>query len=91
MDGPKPKIKFKREIRRRRYQSAWITTAPGRMATECCLTNLSQGGAQIIIGAGIDLPSSFTITLVPNTDQQKTCEVVWRRGNTVGLRFVQYD
>jgi PilZ domain len=79
---------MKREVRRRRHQSAWISVdgVPGQY--ECRLSNLSRAGAQIIIGAGTELPGRFAISFVPNTLGKKNCDVIWRRGKTIGVRFV---
>ena len=88
MEGLRSTRMFKREVRRRRYQSAWIK-GEGLAARECRLSDLSQAGAQIIIDAATDLPTRFTVALAPNALQQKSCEVMWRRGRIVGIRFVR--
>jgi hypothetical protein len=79
-------LKFKREIRRRRRQSAWVTLRGHQI--ECRLTNLSQEGAQIVVGRDTELPDRFAISLVPNVPDKKFCEVVWRKGNAMGLKFI---
>ncbi|MBR1279649.1 PilZ domain-containing protein [Bradyrhizobium sp. AUGA SZCCT0283] len=79
---------FTREVRRRRYQSAWITTH-GLADYECRLSNLSQSGAELVVGIGDVLPSRFQIRLVPNSARAKYCEVVWRQGKTIGVRFTR--
>ncbi len=85
-DTRMPKL-VKREVRRRRFQYAWISIDGSRIQHECRLANLSHGGAQIIIEHGIILPERFAIALVPDTPHRKSCEVVWRRGQTVGIKF----
>jgi len=81
------RTRFKREVRRRRYQSAWIT-APGLMTLECRLNNLSQSGAELVVEVADGLPSRFEIGLVPKSAKTKLCEVVWRRGRTIGVKFI---
>jgi hypothetical protein len=34
------------------------------------------------------LPSRFEITLVPNSGRTELCEVVWRQGKTIGVKFI---
>ena len=91
MEELKLKLKFKREVRRRRHHSAWITATDGLAQYECRLTNLSQAGAEIIIDAATELPSYFALAFVPTGATRRSCEVIWRRGKTVGIRFVQQD
>ena len=79
-------LKFKRDNRRRRHQSAWITLRGNRI--ECSLTNLSLGGAQIIVDRDTQLPDRFSLSLVPDVPGKKSCEVIWRRGNAIGLKFI---
>jgi hypothetical protein len=77
----------KREVRRRRYQSAGIT-AHGLTNHECRLSNLSQSGAELVVEVGDVLPSRFEIRLVPNSGRTKLWEVIWRRGKTIGVKFI---
>ena len=79
--------RFKREVRRRRCQSAWIT-ADGLMTHECRLNNLSLSGAELVVEVANVLPSRFEIGLVPNSAKTKRCEVVWRQGRTIGVKFI---
>lgn len=48
--------------------------------------NLSRSGAQVALSGPIELASAFTL-LFENTLQQ--CEVVWRRADCTGVRFVE--
>jgi hypothetical protein len=50
--------------------------------------NLSHGGARIVIAAAIELPHRFALSLVPNIPDRKLCEVIWRHGKTIGIKFV---
>jgi hypothetical protein len=34
------------------------------------------------------LPSRFEIKLVPNSGRIELCEVVWRQGKTIGVKFI---
>ena len=78
-------LKFKRDNRRRRHQSAWIVLRGNQV--ECSLTNLSLGGAQIVVDRDMELPDRFSLSLVPGLPDKKSCAVIWRRGNAIGLKF----
>jgi len=79
-------LRFKRDIRRRRHQSAWVTLRGNQI--ECRLTNLSQAGAQIVVDPDTEFPDRFALSLVPDIPNKKSCEVIWRRGNAMGLKFI---
>jgi len=81
------RIAVKREVRRRRYQSAWIT-AYGLTNYECRLNNLSRSGAELVVEVANVLPSRFEIALVPNSARMRLCEVVWRQRRTIGIKFI---
>lgn len=58
-------------------------------ATEygCAILNISAGGAQIRLPHPIALWT--TVTLAIETIGKLHCRVVWQRGETVALQFVQ--
>ncbi len=84
----RPKLKVKRQqVRRRRHQSAWITLDGGTVNFECGLEDLTQSGAKITVDKAVEVGSRLDIAFVPRA-AARPCEVVWRRGNTLGIRFV---
>jgi hypothetical protein len=89
MDRSLPKPKLKREVRRRRHQSAWIMFDGEATARECRVSDVSQNGAKIIVDVGTEIGTRFGLALVPNHPKRQRCEVVWRRGRTLGIRFMR--
>jgi hypothetical protein len=94
MDNPmateRQKLRQKREPRRRRLnQSAWITIDGGATNRECLVSDVSQNGAKIILDGATDIRGKFGLALVPNHPRRQQCEVVWRRGKILGIRFVR--
>ena len=84
MDRLLPKVK--REVRRRRYISAWIAV-DGMADRECRVADVSQHGAKITIDDAAVVGSRLAITLAPHAPKRE-CEVIWRRGKTLGIKFV---
>ena len=79
----------KRDVRRSVKQPGWITLEGGFAARPCTVLDLSVTGAKITL----DDPNSVTasrIRLAFTRDARtgRACEVVWRRGKTLGVRFV---
>jgi hypothetical protein len=82
-----PKTK-KREVRRMiRQQSAWITLN-GVATTECQIMDISKRGAKIIPGGSSVVPARFELALIQGDQKRKVCEVIWRRGRMLGLKFI---
>lgn len=76
----------RQQVRRRRRQSAWITFDGAATDRECWVVDVSQSGAKIT-GVAAEIGSQFDITLVPRAPKRR-CEVVWRHGNTFGIKFL---
>ena len=87
-----PKLKTQREPRRQlRNRVTWMSLDDGESETkrECTVLDVSPGGAKITTDAAIDVRDRFGLTLAPEHSGRYECEVVWRRGKTYGVKFVQ--
>ncbi len=67
---------------------AWISLDDGLTRIECRVLDVSPGGAKIVTEAAIDVRDVFTLALLPDRPKRQPCEVVWRRGQTYGIKFV---
>ena len=86
-DKPRPKVP--REPRRELHkQPAWITVDNGMTQRECFVLDVAPGGAKIMTDAAIDVSDTLGLELVPAHPKRQPCEVVWRRGNTYGIKFL---
>ena len=85
----KPRTKVQREPRRQvQKQPAWLTVDNGMTKRECLVLDVSPGGAKIMTDAEIDVSDRFALALVPAHPRRQPCEVVWRKGNTYGIKFL---
>jgi PilZ domain len=83
-----PRTKVQREPRRQLHkQPAWITI-DGMTKCECFVMDVSPGGAKIMTDAAFDISDRFGLALVAAHPKRQPCEVVWRRGNTYGIKFL---
>jgi hypothetical protein len=84
-----PRTKVQREPRRQlNKQPAWISLDSGMTELECFVLDVSPGGAKIMTDAAIDIGDTFGLLLVPTHPKRQPCEVVWRRRNTYGIKFL---
>jgi hypothetical protein len=75
---------FKREVRRVRHIKARLVLRDS-CDRDCNVLDVSQHGAKVVVEAGLAVPQRFEIAF---GEQCRLCDLIWRRGNTVGVKFV---
>ena len=85
MSRPREQRKAKRTHRR---QAAWVVLDGGGSKISCVLWDISEGGARIAAAHGNALPDVFGLFLTKDGKSRRFCQVVWRRGSQLGVRFV---
>src|SRR5436305_6525899 len=72
---------------RRRVLKNALIVFNGRYCTHrCFILNMSDSGAQLMPQDAGQCPSEFV--LKPDIGRERDCEVVWRKGGVVGVRYV---
>ena len=79
----------KREIRKSVQQPGWITLDGGFAARPCVVQDLSSTGAKVTVDDPNALPGKLRLAFSRDARTGRRCEVVWRRGTTVGIKFVR--
>jgi hypothetical protein len=79
--------KQKREPRRARQQSAWLTFDDDFVSHECQVLDVSLNGAKLVGEIGVTIGSTFKLSTVPHALVRQRCEVVWCRGKMFGVKF----
>jgi len=79
----------KRESRKSLHQSGWITLEGGFAARQCVVQDMSTTGAKITIDDPNTLPAKLKLAFSRDARTGRNCEVVWRRGKSVGIKFVR--
>jgi PilZ domain len=79
----------KREARKSLQQSGWITLEGGFAARPCVVQDMSTTGARVTIDDPNVLPARLRLAFARDARTGRNCEVVWRRGKSVGVRFVR--
>ena len=72
--------------RRRVLKRALIVFNGGHCSMRCQILNISEVGAQVMPSDILLCTSEFV--LKPDVGDQRNCEVAWRKGTTIGVRFV---
>ena len=79
----------KREVRKSLHREGWITLEGGFAARACVVEDLSESGARITVEDNNTLPARLRLAFSRDARSGRPCEVVWREGRTVGVRFVR--
>jgi hypothetical protein len=82
-------ITTKRETRKSVSQSGWITLDGGFAARPCTVLDLSSTGAKITIDDPNAVTAKARLAFSRDARMGRTCQVVWRRGKTLGIKFIR--
>lgn len=77
-----------RPPRARRNQEAWLVADEGFALRPCKVTDLSDGGARLELDVAERLPKFFRLIFSRTTRAGPQCEMRWRRGRSVGVKFL---
>ncbi len=75
------------EPRRRLARSATISAHDGPSPVPCVVLDISASGARLDVHHAAAIPQRFRL-LIDLEGTERTCEVVWRRENSVGVKFI---
>jgi hypothetical protein len=75
----------RRAARRRALKSGLIAFDGGRCSMTCHILDMSENGARIMPADVVMCPDQFV--LKPLSGPERACEVVWRKGMRIGVRF----
>jgi hypothetical protein len=82
-------ITTEREARKSVRQSGWITLDGGFAARPCTVLDLSSAGAKITIDDPNAVAAKVRLAFSRDARTGRTCQVVWRRGKTIDIKFVR--
>ena len=77
----------KRDARKSVHQPGWITLDGGFAVRQCVVENMSTTGAKITVNDSGTLPARLRLATSRDTRTGRACEVVWRRGKSLGVKF----
>lgn len=84
---PTDKQKQPRAAMRQRVLKAGKILPPGNMSiVDCVIRDMSLTGARLAAGDQVAIPNEFRLVVLQD-DTIRCAEVVWRRGDLIGVRF----
>jgi hypothetical protein len=79
----------RRDARKSVSQPGWITLDGGFAARPCVVQDMSTTGAKISVDDPNVLPGKFRLAFARDARNGRNCAVVWRRGKSLGVKFVR--
>ena len=79
----------KREARKSLQQPGWITLEGGFAARRCVVQDISTSGAKIVVDEPEMMPARLRLAFARDARTGRTCQVIWRRGKSLGVKFVR--
>jgi hypothetical protein len=79
----------KRDARKSLRQPGWITLDGGFAARQCVVRDMSTSGAMITVDDTNVLSGRLRLTFARDVRTGRNCAVVWRRGKSLGVKFVR--
>ncbi len=70
-------------------QPGWITLDGGFAARQCVVHDMSSTGAKITVEDASVLAGRLRLAFSRDARSGRSCEVVWRRGKSFGVKFVR--
>ncbi len=79
----------KRDSRKLLGRTAWITLEGGFAARQCLVADISTTGARLVLDDVNSLPARLRLAFARDARTGRTCQVIWRRGRSAGVKFVR--
>lgn len=64
-----------------------VASVDGTALCRCKMVNISTSGAKLVVEASEKVPDHFVLVLSHNATVRRKCDVMWRSGSSVGVRF----
>ncbi len=76
--------------RERRYtinRIAKYQADAGTLPRDCMITDISKQGARLFAD-GVEVPDQFHLLISGENGTRRECQVVWRLGGEIGVKFI---
>ena len=78
----------RKSVRSTRHHDAWVTLDNDLRSFDCRVLDVSDGGAKLFTHTKPTIGSIVYLSTVPYAMARKPCEVIWKNGRRIGLRFI---
>ena len=82
-----PPVEARKSLRKRVILGAKVVYNEGAYTLDCRIRDLSDGGARIILGPGLVIPTHVVLIDTRNAIAYE-CEVIWLKAPEFGVKFL---
>jgi hypothetical protein len=75
--------------RKMRSHDAWITIEGDERSHQCKVADVSADGARLLSEADVTVGSRLKLSTSQHATVSRLCEVMWRRGRWIGIKFAK--
>lgn len=76
----------RKDPRRIFHYNARIATESNAPQIKCSISDVSKGGAHLVLENDVPLPAEFLLSFTPKGWPRRNCYVAWRKGPDVGVK-----
>lgn len=69
------------------HYNARISSEPNAPQIKCMITDVSSGGAHIVLENAQELPAKFLLLFTPTGYPRRKCNLIWHTGTDIGVEF----
>jgi hypothetical protein len=80
---------FRKSERRKLKVRALLQHLNGAELAVVTSVDFSASGAKLSLPSATSMPKQFLLTLSNNSAVQRKCELAWKDGTTIGVRFIK--
>jgi len=66
---------------------AWVDFGPDARMHQCFIKDMSDTGARLAMALSVPVPPEFVLQFSPDGSVGRRCEVRWRAGIEIGVKF----
>ncbi len=71
------------------HYNARIAIEPNAPQIKCMISDVSRSGAHLVLESDQELTAQFVLLFTPTGYPRRNCNLIWRTGSDVGVRFAE--
>ena len=86
--GSRSRTELRKKPRQHFHYAAKILTDKKGPPRPCLISDISEGGARLLLDNNDELPDRFMLLLSARGEARRRCRVIWRKDLAVGVAFM---
>jgi PilZ domain len=91
VSGSHSRTELRKQARQPFHYAAKILTDKKEPPRPCMISDISEGGARLLLDNNDELPDRFMLLLSARGEARRRCRVIWRKDLAVGVAFMSNE